>query len=250
MQDYKEYLLYKRKRGFTLAEVLIALGVIGIIAAITVPAIIQNQQERSTVSALKKADATLSQAYLRAKSKYGEPNNWTASTGGAGASAFFNKMKEFLNVSLNCARTAGLGCFAKGVNYHNLDNSTTSILDNQTSYDKIKLADGISMLFMLNTNACTDTGGSSLNLKNSICGSIYVDINSDKDPNVLGKDTFGFYVTKYGIVPLGTPADNLPFETSCDSFSEFCTAWVLYIGNMDYLKCFSSLSWSGAHTCP
>ena len=40
----------KMKKGFTLAEVLITLGVIGIVAAMTIPTLVNNYQEKVTVS--------------------------------------------------------------------------------------------------------------------------------------------------------------------------------------------------------
>ena len=43
------------KRGFTLAEVLITLGIIGVIAALTIPALITKYQKRQTAVALKQA---------------------------------------------------------------------------------------------------------------------------------------------------------------------------------------------------
>lgn len=42
------------KKAFTLAEVLITLGVIGIVASMTLPAIIQKNTERATVAKVKK----------------------------------------------------------------------------------------------------------------------------------------------------------------------------------------------------
>lgn len=42
-------------RAFTLAEVLITLGVIGVVAAMTLPTLIQNYQEQEYVNKLKKA---------------------------------------------------------------------------------------------------------------------------------------------------------------------------------------------------
>lgn len=42
--------MYNRKKlGFTLAEVLITLGVIGVVSAITIPTLITNHQKRQTV---------------------------------------------------------------------------------------------------------------------------------------------------------------------------------------------------------
>ena len=45
------------KWGFTLAEVLITLGIIGVVAALTIPQVVQNYQKQATATALKKAPA-------------------------------------------------------------------------------------------------------------------------------------------------------------------------------------------------
>jgi len=50
------------KRGFTLAEVLITLGIIGVIAAMTVPTLMNNSTEMEFRSAFKKGLASLNQA--------------------------------------------------------------------------------------------------------------------------------------------------------------------------------------------
>ena len=63
----------KKNYGFTLAEILIALIVIGVIAAITVPTLIQNTQKQEYVSALKKAYSTLSQATQQIIAEEGSP---------------------------------------------------------------------------------------------------------------------------------------------------------------------------------
>lgn len=44
----------RKNTGFTLAEVLITLGIIGIVASLVIPTLIQKQQELATVTALKK----------------------------------------------------------------------------------------------------------------------------------------------------------------------------------------------------
>jgi prepilin-type N-terminal cleavage/methylation domain-containing protein len=46
------------KKGFTLAEVLITLGIVGVVATITLPSVIKNYQKRQTVTQLKKAYTT------------------------------------------------------------------------------------------------------------------------------------------------------------------------------------------------
>lgn len=42
------------EKGFTLAETLVTLGIIGIVTAMTLPSIVQKHQEKVTVSKLKK----------------------------------------------------------------------------------------------------------------------------------------------------------------------------------------------------
>ena len=55
-----------RKIAFTLAEVLITLGIIGVVAALTLPSVIAKYQDKVTVTKVKKAYAMFSQAYLSA----------------------------------------------------------------------------------------------------------------------------------------------------------------------------------------
>ena len=52
------------KAGFTLAEVLITLGIIGAVAALTMPVLVGNYQKKQTVTKLKRAFSVLSQAIL------------------------------------------------------------------------------------------------------------------------------------------------------------------------------------------
>ena len=45
----------KKRFGFTLAEVLITLGIIGVVAAMTMPILYTNIQKKTTVAKLQKA---------------------------------------------------------------------------------------------------------------------------------------------------------------------------------------------------
>lgn len=60
------------KKGFTLAEVLITLGIIGVVAAMTTPALMTNYQKRSFVSKLQKAISTINQAYMLSYNDLGD----------------------------------------------------------------------------------------------------------------------------------------------------------------------------------
>lgn len=65
-----------KKFAFTLAEVLITLGIIGVVAAMTMPSLITNYQEKQRVSQLKKVYSALSQAFVSAVQENGTPDEW------------------------------------------------------------------------------------------------------------------------------------------------------------------------------
>ncbi len=58
--------MIEKKLGFTLAEILITLGIIGVVAAVTIPMLISNYQKRSTETQLKKAYSLLVNASRQA----------------------------------------------------------------------------------------------------------------------------------------------------------------------------------------
>ena len=64
------------KRAFTLAEVLITLGVIGVVAALTMPSVIANYQKKSTLVKLKKTYNLIANSLKSAEKDYGEPYLW------------------------------------------------------------------------------------------------------------------------------------------------------------------------------
>ncbi len=70
----------KKKKSFTLAEVLITLVIIGIIAAITVPVIMANHRKSETTAKLKKFNSTIQNAIKLAETEWGVPlEEWDVS---------------------------------------------------------------------------------------------------------------------------------------------------------------------------
>ena len=66
----------KLLKGFTLAEVLITLGVLGIVIAMTLPTLVQKHKERVLVAKLQKFYSTMNQAIMLAENVYGERETW------------------------------------------------------------------------------------------------------------------------------------------------------------------------------
>ena len=65
-----------RKAAFTLAEVLITLGVIGVVAALTLPAFINNYEKHVTLTRLKYSYNIFSNMIRRAEADYGDITEW------------------------------------------------------------------------------------------------------------------------------------------------------------------------------
>lgn len=66
----------KNKNAFTLAEVLITLGIIGVIAAMTLPNLIDNIQRKDYTAKLKKFNANMGQALVSAENEFGPISDW------------------------------------------------------------------------------------------------------------------------------------------------------------------------------
>lgn len=64
------------KNGFTLAEVLITLGVVGVISAMTLPTLVQNYKNHVAETRLKKFYSTFNQAIQRSVVENGDFENW------------------------------------------------------------------------------------------------------------------------------------------------------------------------------
>ncbi len=63
---------YKNKKAFTLAEVLITLGIIGVVAAMTLPALISLYQKKIVETRLEHTYSLISQALKMAEADYGD----------------------------------------------------------------------------------------------------------------------------------------------------------------------------------
>ena len=92
-----------RRYAFTLAEVLVTLGVIGVVAALTMPALISNHRKSVVENKLKKFYSSMSQAVISSEAAVGaSPNEWdtfSSAYNGPEMEAWFNKyLKNYLQV--------------------------------------------------------------------------------------------------------------------------------------------------------
>lgn len=238
------------KLAFTLAEVLIVIGIIGLIADMTIPTLISSTQEKVAVTRLQKAHSTFESAYRLAVQENGTPENWNlvAPSSPQGALNILNTVKPYLRLIKDCGGSDG--CVSEsGYKYLKGDSFPEY---SSSQFAKAQLADGTIIFVGARDVNCAMVRGESPALK-EVCGIIDMDINGFNPPNQMGRDVFGFIITKSGIIPQGTQGDTfVKFDENCKNKSTAtgwgCTAWVLYNGNMDYLHC-NDLSWDGKKSC-
>lgn len=170
----KKYFKYN-KFGFTLAEVLITLGIIGIIAEITIPTLIGDFQKVQTVTQLKKTYSILSQMLARSVADNGEMStwDWPAAPDSTNVITFCNQyIFPYFNIHKNCGYQWGWSagnCHDSKVYY--LDKTTTTSPNGATFI----LSDGTLITF--NTTAAS-------------AATIWIDLNGNKPPNIVSKDVF------------------------------------------------------------
>ena len=224
----------KRKAAFTLAEVLITLGIIGIVASMTLPSLIQSYKERVTVTKVQKAYSVLNQAFKRISEEYGEPQNWPDVQNGA--------------PNCNSCALAHKNLYSKyiiGKNHNGARGNTNDPIKTLNGgiftwnrYNpSITTSDGIVYQFSHFRNC----GGYLLTTGNlSACemgGDVSIDINGyDKGPNQLGQDVFAFVTAQNGVYPAGLPGSYTAGDCKLSGRGFSCAEYILREKNMKYLK--------------
>jgi len=154
-----------RKKGFTLAEVLITLSIIGVVAALTIPTVTRKFEKQQYISQYKETFSIISQA-----AKMVAANNGGSLSGVyTGSTAMQTAFEPYLKINKSCNNIDPTGiCMASS--YTSLDNQPYTIVG---PYTGLILANGTSLYFKYG-DATSST--------------IWIDLNGLKGPNVIGKD--------------------------------------------------------------
>ena len=184
----------RRKAAFTLAEVLITLGIIGVVAAMTMPALIQNARNRELESALKKSASVIAQALDMYKAENGVPITSDVSTHNLKPAII-----KYFKVLQDCGEGYNDADSACIKNYNDPDRNSTTY-KNFSGNNTIFLNDFDDGQFVL-----TDGTLILLNNYETQAVIISVDVNGyKKRPNRLGQDLFMFQLNEEGkLLPMG-----------------------------------------------
>lgn len=179
-----------KKTGFTLAEILITLAIIGVVASMTIPMLIQNAQNRATVAKVKKYYTVISNAEHQWEVENGCIGNVAQCITAYGAydcrNAFggiesklnitarrYNNNPSFANIDWLPDESTLLNGDPAVISWQGV----TKIASNATSTCNYLFPDGATM-----TALFPDSHGRS--------GFVFVDVNGKKLPNRVGKDVF------------------------------------------------------------
>lgn len=169
----------KKKKAFTLAEVLITLGIIGIVAAMTMPTLTAKTRKAEATARLKKFYSVMNQAITMAENDYGFCGDW-----------------EYQMMDANDPDSVDL-------NY-----SVSEAFSKKYLIPYMKITNSGEKEWYRNENgnlkgySITFPDGSVMNSKVGACIDISFDINGDKQPNTRGYDQFIFVLCNSKYSPL------------------------------------------------
>jgi prepilin-type N-terminal cleavage/methylation domain-containing protein len=187
-------------KAFSLAEVLITLLIVGIIASIVIPNIIQDTQDAQYRVAGKKIYSTLDQATRRILSD----NAGTMIDFATFHDSARDKYLQYISATKKCSSylSSGAGyCGDEFCNYF----IETGLGGNCSGGGGgfAVLSDGTFMLIY------AGGGAGDPHTCSPVCSYINIDTNGFKGPNELGKDMLKFKVIPTQLVPYGSVTQNI-----------------------------------------
>ncbi len=201
----------KNQTAFTLAETLITLGIIGVVAAITIPTLISNYRKKQLEAQIKTTYATIQQTL-----RFAEDDGVSYSTVADGSNAamkewFDTFIAQHMKVEQVCINRTPKGCwhqvyYPSGSKYGNAEGIGDNILGFTIAKGASVTMDGYNANDMKNAFGI-DTSESGL--------IFFFDANGKTKPNVLGKDVYIMAWTEKGLVPAGYSKTQSQIEINC-----------------------------------
>ncbi len=195
-----------KKFAFTLAEVLITLGVIGVVSAITIPNLMTTHKAYQLRSQFLKSYSTIQQVFkhMQADEVPTDPDSYPRNQG----IIFYKTFKNYLNSPLDCG--AGLSFTTKTcytpqtkLKYKTL-NKSTNIANTYFDDGQLVLLDGTLLIF------------EQPNVPSNPYIWIFVDINgAETPPNILGYDLFAFEFLDNELRAMGSQGTSFTHEQYC-----------------------------------
>lgn len=198
-----------KKQAFTLAEILITLGIIGMVAAMTIPSLMNRINNADLTSRFNKAISVFSSAVELLKAENGGSLTNVYSNQNIALDAFCTKLK----CTMVCHSTDDVKQCYHSSNWYMLDGRNGWVDYSLYNVSAI-LSDG--MIFSMGwAPTCNLSDGVSIN----ICTVLSMDTNGLRGPNKMGRDIFEIYVTPDKLIPDGSAGTSFYYSsnpTYCD----------------------------------
>ena len=211
--------MMKKSLAFTLGEVLIALGVIGVVASLVIPLLVNGQKAGTARAQFDTAYSLLSKtiADMDADNVPVLPANYTANS-------LYSQVKKYSRVATDCGTYSSDKNTSVCIGYGGKDSSGNTDnykIYNKQSNTKINLSRVDDGGFVL-TNGMMVAFEQPAYSTRTINGKVYarpilitIDINGKgKNPNRWGWDLFTFELTNQGIQPVGSEFTHPDFSTN------------------------------------
>ena len=187
---------HKKNIAMTLAEVLITLGIIGIVAALTISTLFNNYQKQEYSSKLKKFYTTFNEALTNLSSDYGCQGDLRCTGLFSPTSTHIDlgeAIVKYFQTSKVCSTAAN--CLTKLASDYYDGSGTRYSLDG--GFYKFITSDGTAIRLENNRNNCSTQWWSNNKTGHmrQACATVVVDVNGFKPPNAFGRDLFQFYIT-------------------------------------------------------
>ena len=214
------------KSAFTLAEVLITLGIIGVVASMTLPSLVQKYKERELITGVKKVYSDVNNAIMKAQSDFGvigdisvlfDPSNTAQQTA--------KNFLKYFNGAKFCERSSSKGCSqyyydVKYSHFYSGNDGKGTTWTAKNWLPAIILNNGaILYITQRNNENCyaeesytvkdeygrpiLDENGNEQVRTNyvTLCGTIVMDVNGTKRPNRYGEDVYSIMIYKDKVSP-------------------------------------------------
>ncbi|MCM1338174.1 MAG: prepilin-type N-terminal cleavage/methylation domain-containing protein [Muribaculaceae bacterium] len=215
--------------GFTLAEVLITLGIIGIIAALTIPNLIQNYQQKKSINTWKKAYATFTQVAKQISYDYDvdtfeqavrlqETEDGLKPNGVEVTQSVINLFsKYFKNINASCNGDCKFG--NRKISGWKCDGILAKYVGSKTDYKYLNGKDAGFWILGYYRTACFQTPDYvfAIDTNTTGFGRISVDTNGKYPPNTIGKDIFTLNMQNLNnVIPAGAGTYYSNSQYACD----------------------------------
>ena len=241
------------KSAFTLAEVLIAVAIVGVVAALTIPNLNKNINEDKYIALMKATMGQLDVAVAKVVSEYGSLYNASQSCGDgstASITCFGQVLASYLDTKKICS-SDDKSCFS--------EESLKDLKGNVVDQDRENASFSCVYRFILSNgvSVCMRAVQDVITYKN-YKGRIDIDVDGpNAGPNIRAVDNFDFIVSDDGVgyytgEDAGTDYYNKYINRGIDRafyFNYDSVAWAFLNGNMDYLRCADQLKWHSKKTC-